>query len=114
MRKCILFFMLAIGIGGSYSCYQDPKPGVGQVIVLDANEFRVPGAEVRFYQQGQTGNGYIDVTMITDMHGECAYTHEPTLEVVLNVHASLGSRYGQTIIDIEPGKTVTKKVTIYP
>jgi hypothetical protein len=41
------------------------------------------------YQPGQTGAGYIDVTMITDLHGECAYTHEPALEVVLNVHASL-------------------------
>lgn len=43
------------------SCYSDPEPGNITITVLDAQDFRVSEAEVRFFQSGN-GSGQIDVT----------------------------------------------------
>lgn len=112
MKK--LGLILAIGFGlGFTSCYQEPSPGTGTVIVLDANDFRVPSADVKLSQPGSLGTGYIVVEGITDASGEFDYTHAPALEVILDVSASFGTKVGQGSIRIKPNETSSEEVRIY-
>ncbi len=99
------------------SCYSDPEPGNITITVLDAQDFRVSEAEVRFFQSGN-GSGQIDVTRYTNTEGEVSYTHtDPgtglALEVVLNVAATRGAATGQTVVRIVPGESSRETVTIY-
>ena len=118
MKKLALVFVISIGVAASYSCYGDPKPGTGVVIVVDENDFRVPAATVQLSQPGQLGTGFIINEGLTGANGEYSYTHEDPnvdmgLEVILEISASLGSATGQGIIRIKPDETSTETVKIY-
>jgi hypothetical protein len=118
MKKFLLIFIIAMGIGASYSCYENPKPGTGKVIVVDINDFRVPSADVKLSQPGQLGSGYIVNEGLTNQNGEYSYTHEDPavdmgLEVILNISATFGTAVGQGIIRIKPNETSVETVKIY-
>lgn len=114
MKKIVLFGFILSTISISLtSCYQDPEPGVAVVVVLDANEFKVPSATVTLSQPGQNGNGIILVTGFTDISGKFAYTHEPALEVILNIAVAKDNKSGQGVIRVKPDETTTEEVTIY-
>jgi hypothetical protein len=118
MRALILVPAILATIATSLtSCYTDPEPGTITVTVLDAQDFRVSEAEVRFFQSGN-GSGQIDVTRYTNTEGEVSYTHtDPgtglALEVVLNVSATRGAATGQTVVRIVPGESSRETITIY-
>lgn len=113
MKKFLLISAVVVAAGMFSSCYQDPGPGTGKVIVVDVNDFRVPSATVKLSQPGQLGTGYIVNEGLTDVNGEYAYTHEPALEVILNISATYGAAVGQGIIRIKPDETSTETVKIY-
>ncbi len=118
MKKLALIFVIAIGLGASYSCYSEPGPGTGRVIVVDENDFRVPAATVQLSQPGQLGTGFIVNEGLTDMNGEYSYTHQDPnvdmgLEVILDISATYGTATGQGIIRIKPDETSTETVKIY-
>lgn len=113
MKKFLLGLGITAILAGTYSCYGDPDPGTGTIIVIDVNDFRVPSATVRLSQPGQLGTGYIINEGFTNSNGEYAYTHEPALEVILNVSATKDSAVGQGIIRIKPNETSTETVKIY-
>jgi hypothetical protein len=113
MKKIILFFVIAVGVGASYSCYGDPQPGTGKVIVIDVNDFRVPSATVKLAQPGQLGTGFIVNEGFTNAQGEYSYTHEPALEVILDISATFGTATGQGIIRIKPDETSVETVKVY-
>lgn len=118
MKKLALFFVMAVGIAASYSCYADPKPGTGNVIVVDENDFRVPSATVKLSQPGQLGTGFIVFEGLTNLNGEVSYTHvDPNvdmgLEVILEISATFGTATGQGIIRIKPDETSVETVKIY-
>jgi hypothetical protein len=118
MKKLSLIILIAIGLGASYSCYSDPKPGTGKVIVIDVNDFRVPSATVKLSQPGQLGTGFIVNEGLTDMNGEYSYTHQDPnvdmgLEVILEISATFGTAVGQGIIRIKPDETSTETVKVY-
>ena len=113
MKKYLLFVLIAVGAGALTSCYKDPDPGTGKVIVIDVNDFRVPSADVKLSQPGQLGTGYIVNEGLTDQNGEYSYTHTPALEVILNISATFGAATGQGIIRIKPNETSTETVKIY-
>src|SRR5688572_13309299 len=114
MKKYFLILLIAAGVGASYSCYGDPEPGTGIVTVRDSNDLLVPSAVVQLSQPGQLGTGYIVVEGLTDMQGRYSYTHEPALEVILDISASNGPSSGQGIIRIKPNETTEETVKIYP
>lgn len=113
MKKFLTLFAFAAIIGGTYSCYGEPDPGSGTIIVVDVNDFRVPSATVKLSQPGQLGTGYIVNEGFTNSNGEYTYTHEPALEVILNVSATFGTATGQGIIRIKPNEHSTETVKIY-
>lgn len=118
MKKFAAAFVLFAVVLGMSSCYTDPAPGTGVVIVLDANDFRVPAAYVKLSQPGQSGNGIIINEGYTDNNGEYAYTHtDPetglALEVILNIYASKDGKVGQGIIRIKPEETSFEEVRIF-
>lgn len=118
MKKFLLFFVIAVGVGAFSSCYEPPKPGTGKVIVIDINDFRVPSADVKLSQPGQLGTGFIINEGLTNQNGEYSYTHEDPqvdmgLEVILNISATYGTAVGQGIIRIKPNETSTETVKIY-
>lgn len=113
MKKYILFLVIAFGLGASYSCYSPPGFGTGKIIVVDEFDFRVPSATVMLSQPGQLGTGYIINEGLTNMSGEYSYTHEPALEVILDISVTEGIRSGEGIIRIKPDETSTEIVTIY-
>lgn len=118
MKKLALIFVIAVGVAASYSCYGEPGPGTGKVIVIDENDFRVPAATVQLSQPGQLGTGFIVNEGLTDMNGEYSYTHQDPnvdmgLEVILEISATLGTATGQGIIRIKPDETSTETVKIY-
>ena len=113
MKKYILFLVVAVGLGASYSCYSPPGFGTGKIIVVDEFDFRVPSATVKLSQPGQLGTGFIINEGLTNMSGEYSYTHEPALEVILNISATSGSAVGSGIIRIKPDETATETVKIY-
>lgn len=101
-----LFAILCIwAIFTPYSCYKEPKPGVGRVIVINQNKNRVPNATVKL------SNGNINETRMTDVNGVCTY--ENKLEVILNVEARRGTQVGTGILRVKPGQTNTSVITIY-
>ncbi len=118
MRILLFTAVLLAAITTSLSsCYSEPEPGTITITVLDAQDFRVSEAEVRFFQSGN-GSGQIDVTRYTNTEGEVSYTHSDpvsglALEVVLNVSATRGAATGQTVVRIIPGETTRETVTIY-
>lgn len=106
MKKNIFFFISLIGLLLFFpSCYKEPKPGVGRVIVINASKNRVPNATVKL------SNGNINETMMTDVNGVCTY--ENKLEVILNVEARRGTQMGSGILRVKPGQTNTSVITIY-
>lgn len=133
MKKITALALLALGLGLT-SCYQNPEPGVAIITVLDPNDFRVPEAEVRFYQSGN-GGGVIDEKRFTDLQGICSFIHgknayqyideetgrslialcgdEAYCEVILNVTATAQNKLGTTIVRIKPGETIRETVHIY-
>ncbi len=118
MKKLALLFVITIGIGASYSCYSDPGPGTGKVIVIDVNDFRVPSATVKLSQPGQLGTGFILNEGLTDMNGEYSYTHQDFqvdfgTEVILDISATAGTAVGQGIIRIKPDETSVETVKVY-
>jgi hypothetical protein len=118
MKKLALVFVIALGALASYSCYGDPGPGTGKVIIIDVNDFRVPAATVKLSQPGQLNTGFIVNEGLTDQNGEYTYTHrdfqvDMGLEVILNISASYGSAVGQGIIRIKPDETSTETVKVY-
>ena len=87
-------------------------------MVLDAQDFRVPGAYVRLSQQGQSGAGIILNEGYTGIDGEYAYEHhDPTtnlaLEVILDIYAEKNGQTGQGIIRIKPEETVIEEVKLF-
>ena len=113
MKKLFLFLSILVLAGAFSSCYQPPSPGTGKVTVVDQNDFRVPSATVKLSQPGQLGTGYIINEGLTNMSGEYSYTHEPALEVILDISATYGTAVGQGIIRIKPNETSTETVKIY-
>lgn len=118
MKKIIYIFLVSIAIVSFGSCYTNPDPGTGVIIVLDANDFRVPAAYVRLSQPGQTGAGIIINEGFTGNDGEYAYSHtDPengmALEVILNIYAEKDGKVGQGIIRIKPEETSTETVHIF-
>lgn len=113
MKKYIHLLIIAIGVGGTYSCYSPPGFGTGKIIVVDVNDFKVPFASVKLSQPGQLGTGYIINEGMTNTSGEYSYTHEPALEVILDVSATYGTAVGSGIIRIKPDETSTETVKIY-
>ena len=113
MKKYVLIIIGVLGICTFSSCYQEPGPGTGKVRVVDASDFLVPSATVKLSQPGQLGTGYIVFEGLTNMSGEISYTHEPALEVILNISATSGALVGQGIIRIKPDETSTETVKIY-
>lgn len=88
-----------------HSCYKEPRPGIGRVIVINQNKNRVPNATVKL------SNGNINETLMTDVNGTCTY--ENKLEVILNVEARRGTQVGTGILRVKPGQTNTSVITIY-
>ncbi len=113
MKKYLLIFVTLAAVAAFSSCYEPPGPGTGKVIVIDQNDFRVPSATVKLSQPGQLGTGYIVNEGLTDLNGEYSYTHEPALEVILDISATYGTAVGQGIIRIKPDETSTETVKIY-
>lgn len=113
MKRILATFFVPLVILGFSSCYGEPEPGTTKVIVVDQNDFRVPSANVQLSQPGQLGNGPILNLGITDMNGEYSYTHEPALEVILNISAEKDGDVGQGIVRITPGETTTVTVKIF-
>jgi hypothetical protein len=118
MKRVFLLFALCTAVITMNSCYSDPAPGVGTIVVLDPQDFRVPAAYVRLSQPGQSGNGIILNEGYTGINGEYSYEHtDPTtglaLEVILDIYASSNGRVGQGIIRIKPGETTVEEVTIF-
>jgi hypothetical protein len=113
MKKFLLFVAIVIAAGSFSSCYEPPGPGTGKVIVVDINDFRVPSANVKLSQPGQLGTGYIVNEGLTNQNGEYSYTHEPALEVILDISATFGTAVGQGIIRIKPDETSTETVKVY-
>ena len=111
MKKIVFVLVIVSGIMLS-SCYEEPSPGTGIVKVVDINYLRIPGADVTLSQPGN-GTGYIVNYGLTNMYGEYSYTHEPALEVILNIDVTSSAGSGTEIIRITPGETTTKTVMIY-
>ncbi len=114
MKKITFALVIASGLLLS-SCYTPPTPGTGVIRVVDNNDFLVPGATVQLSQPGQNNTGYIVVTGLTNLTGEYSYTHEPPLEVILNIRAYMGSTVPANpcnMIRIVPGETSYKTVTL--
>ncbi len=131
----LALFGLSLTLAG---CYSSPEPGVAVITVLDANDFRVPEAEVRFYQSGAsvgTQIGIIDQMRFTNLQGVCTFIHgkssyqvidedsgrslvalcgdDAYCEVILNVTATAQNKFGTTIVRIKPGETIQETVRIY-
>jgi len=105
MKKIFhILFLVTLSVSWS-SCYKEPKPGIGRVIVIDDKKFRVPNAQVKL------SNGNINETLMTDVNGECKY--ENKLEVILNVNVKRGTKIGSGILRVKPGQTNTSVITIY-
>lgn len=118
MKKYFYLFFLAVGIVSFSSCYSDPDPGVGNVIVLDANDFRVPAAYVKLSQPGQSGAGIIINEGFTGPDGMYSYTfvfpdNDLALEAILNIYAESNGKVGSGLIRIKPGETATETVHIF-
>lgn len=127
----LAFLGLSLSLVG---CYSSPEPGVAVITVLDANDFRVPEAQVRFYQSGN-GQGIIDEMRFTNLQGVCTFIHAKSAyqeidedtgrslialcgddaycEVILNVTATAQNKLGTTIVRIKPGETIQETVRIY-
>jgi hypothetical protein len=127
----LAFLGLSLSLVG---CYSSPEPGVAVITVLDANDFRVPEAQVRFYQSGN-GAGIIDEKRFTNLQGVCTFIHgkqayqvidedsgrslialcgeDAYCEVILNVTATSQNKLGTTIVRIKPGETIQETVRIY-
>lgn len=113
MKKFAWLLLLTPCLFGLTSCYKDPGPGTGNIIVLDANQFRVPLATVTLAQPGQNGNGIILVQGFSDIDGEFSYTHEPALEVILNVGVEKNGATGSGVIRIKPGEASEEEIVLY-
>lgn len=106
MKKRLLpFIFLFSSFLSFWGCYKEPRPGIGRVIVIDENKYRVPNASVRL------SNGNINESLMTDVNGICVY--ENKLEVILNVEAKRGTKVGSGILRVKPGFTNTTVITIY-
>lgn len=117
MKKIVVALLVISGVFSLTSCYQNPDYGVGIVIVLDANDFRVPSAKVTLSQPGD-GSGIILVEGYTDSNGEFKYTHVPpqtgmAVEVILNVNVVKDNAIGAGIIRIKPGEVSEATIRIY-
>lgn len=117
MKKLFVAFLIVSSVFSLTSCYQDPDYGVGIVTVLDANDFRVPSAQVTLSQPGN-GAGIIFVEGYTDSNGEFKYTHVPpqtdlAVEVILNVNVKKDNAIGAGIIRIKPDELSEVTVRIY-
>lgn len=112
MKKIVFTLVIASGFLLS-SCYKAPENGTAKIIVVDVNDFRVPTANITL--TGPTGSD-INVSGISGLNGEWIYTHDPALEVILNVDvtSSTGPETGAGIIRIKPDETavVTIKIQI--
>jgi hypothetical protein len=113
MKKLACIAIVAIGILGSYSCYQDPGPGTGRITVVDINDFKVPAATVKLSQVGS----FIIDEGLTNQDGMYEYTHQDFqvdfgTEVGLNVSATEGGRTGVSYIRIKPEETTSITIRI--
>lgn len=107
MKKIALMLTLGLVVGLT-SCYQEPQFGTAKITVVDLNDFRVPNANVTLSQDGS----HIISEGLTDMQGEYNYTHDPALEVILDVEATEGTRTGNGSIRIKPNQTSQEIVRI--
>lgn len=117
MKKIFVIFLILSGVLPLSSCYQNPDYGVGIITVLDANDFRVPSAQVTLSQPGN-GAGIIFAEGYTDSNGEFKYTHIPpqtglAVEVILNVNVVKDTAIGAGIIRIKPDEVSEVTVRIY-
>jgi hypothetical protein len=128
--KKIWFLLLGLLPLLSTSCFQEPEAGRAFITVLDANDFRVPEATVRFFQAGN-GPGIIDQIRYTDFAGVASFVHSPSeykevngnvalcgpqayCEVILNVRATGPSgAIGQAIVRIIPGEVSRETIRIF-
>lgn len=122
MKRILIISSLALATLSLNSCYTDPDPGTGVIVVTDGDDFRVPTAYVKLWQEGQLGTGTIIYQGYTDNNGELSYTHRDAqtglgLEVILSVYAEkiINSqlRTGQGIIRIKPGEVSTEIIRIF-
>lgn len=118
MKKLFGVLLISSAVLGLSSCYQNPDYGVGIIVVKDANQFRVPAAEITLSQPGQTGAGIPFQVGYTDQNGEYSYKHidpntDLAVEVILNIAAKKGNKIGQGVIRIKPGEVETEDVIIY-
>jgi hypothetical protein len=102
IKLAIFFVLLTLPLLNS--CYKEPDPGLGRVIVIDANKTRVPNATVKLSQ------GQIKETFVSDYKGEVEYTSE--LEVILNVDVKRNAATGSGILRVKPGEVNTTVVQI--
>src|SRR5688572_14737590 len=105
MKKLILLAVVASSLMLS-SCYKESENGVAKITIYsNVGHLRVPNVDVHLF--GPPGS-YIDRHFITDQMGEVIYEHDPALEVVLKVHATItdgsGFREAKGIIRITPDK----------
>ena len=110
MKKIIFTIVIASGLLLT-ACYKAPEDGIAKIIVVDTNDFRVPTANITL--TGPTGS-FINVSGISNFNGEWIYTHDPALEVILNVNATSqdGLQTGYGIIRIKPDETATTIIKI--
>ena len=113
MKNILLLLLVSSGLLLT-SCYKEPENGTAKIIVIH-NGYRKPSADIQL--TGPAGS-YINVSAISDQNGEFIYTHDPALEVILDVDASFtdgsGLHQGQGIIRIVPDETNEVTITLYP
>lgn len=112
MKKITSFTLAAFVLTLLSSCYTRPSAGIVKVIVLDQNDFRVPGAQLHFYQDSPS---IIMYNAMTDNNGEYLQQHtdEETgqaLEVWLKVTATYGTSTSTANAHFIPGQTTVTEI----
>jgi hypothetical protein len=84
MKKILLLIVVSTGLLLS-SCYKEPENGIAKITIVSSVYYRQPGVDVHLYGPPTS---YIDMHLMTNFNGEVVYEHDPSLEVILNVHAT--------------------------
>lgn len=113
LRAFITVSILVVGSAFTSCYYTKPDPGKAVIVVLDENDFRVPAASVVLHQEGQQGDGIIYASGFTDIEGVFEYIHEPALEIIAFVDASLDTCAGKGTVRIIPNEVTYDTVHIF-